>query len=139
MAKLVWRVKLIAEVGSGIVSETEVARIERDDFAVAETVGLTLDEGKRLTTATQAEIVRAQVASMGERFRWCELCRAKLVSKGYYSATFRSVFGAVAVRVRRLYACGCRAGLQEPKSFAALLATGGVAPEWRILRLNLPR
>jgi hypothetical protein len=29
MAKLVWRVKLIAELGSGIVSETEVARIER--------------------------------------------------------------------------------------------------------------
>jgi hypothetical protein len=66
---------------------------------------------------------------MGERFRWCEHCRAKLLSKGYYPATFRSVFGDVAVRIRRLYACGCRAGLQEPKSFAALLATGGVAPE----------
>ena len=35
MAKLVWRVKLIAELGLGIVSETEVARIEHDDFAVA--------------------------------------------------------------------------------------------------------
>jgi len=45
MAKLGWRVKLIAELGSGTVSETEVARIEHDDFAVAETVGLTLDEG----------------------------------------------------------------------------------------------
>lgn len=40
MATLVWRVKLVADLGSGIVSETEVARIERDDFAVAETVGL---------------------------------------------------------------------------------------------------
>jgi hypothetical protein len=53
------------------VSETEVARIERDDFAVAETLGLTLDEDKRLIAATQAEIVRAQVSTMGERFRWC--------------------------------------------------------------------
>ena len=129
MAKLVWRVKLIAELGSGIVSETEVARIERDDFAVAETVGLTLGEGKRLAAATQAEIVRVQVAAMGERFRWCEHCRAKLLSKGYYAATFRSVFGDVAIRIRRLWACGCRAGMQEPKSFAALLATGGIAPE----------
>ena len=129
MAKLVWRVKLIAELGSGIVSETEVARIERDDFAVAETVGLTLDEGKRLAAAAQAEIVRAQVAAMGERFRWCEHCRAKLVSKGYYPATFRSVFGDVAVRVRRLCACRCRAGMQEPKSFSALAATDGIAPE----------
>ena len=129
MAKLVWRVKLIAELGSGIVSETEVARIERDDFAVAETVGLTLDEGKRLTAATQAEIVRVQVTTMGERFRWCEHCGAKLFSKGYYPATFRSAFGDVGVRIRRLHACSCRSGLQEPKSFAALLATGGIAPE----------
>ena len=65
MAKLVWRVKLIAELEPGIVSETEVARIERDDFAVPETLGLTLDEGKQLMAATQAEIVRAQVLHDG--------------------------------------------------------------------------
>ena len=82
MAKLVWRVKLVAELEPGIVSETEVARVERDDFAVAETLGLTLDEGKQLMAATQAEIVRAQVRTMGERFRWCEHCGAKLLSKG---------------------------------------------------------
>jgi hypothetical protein len=40
MAKLVWRVKLIAELKPGIVSETEVARIERDDLAVPESLGL---------------------------------------------------------------------------------------------------
>jgi hypothetical protein len=68
MAKLVWRVKLIAELEPGVVSETEVGRIERDDFAVEETLGLTLDEGKRLMAATQAGIVRAQVSTMGERF-----------------------------------------------------------------------
>jgi hypothetical protein len=32
---------------------------------------------------------------MGERFRWCEHCGAKLLSKGYYPATFPSVFGEV--------------------------------------------
>lgn len=72
MAKLVWRVKPITELEPGIVSETELARIERDDLAVPETLGLTLDEGKRLTAATQAEIVRAQASTVGERFRWCE-------------------------------------------------------------------
>ena len=129
MTKLVWRMKLIAELESATVSETEVARIEREDFAVPETLGLTLDEGKRLMASTQVEIVRAQVSTMGERFRWCEQCGAKLLSKGYYPATFRSVFGDVSVRVRRLRACGCRAGQQEPKSFAAMFATGGLAPE----------
>ena len=44
MAKLVWRLKLVAELNPGIASETELARIERDDFVVEETLGLTLDE-----------------------------------------------------------------------------------------------
>jgi hypothetical protein len=34
MAMLVWRVKLVAELESGSVSETAVACVERDDFAV---------------------------------------------------------------------------------------------------------
>jgi hypothetical protein len=37
MAALVWRVKLVAELEPGIVSETEVARIERADLTVPET------------------------------------------------------------------------------------------------------
>ena len=98
MAKLVWRLKLVAELEPGMASETELARIERDDFAVEETLGLTLDEGKQLMAAAQAAIVRTQVSIMGERFRWCEHCGAKMLSKGYYPASFRSVFGNVAVR-----------------------------------------
>src|ERR1700733_4452616 len=90
MAKL-GRLKLITELEPGIVSETGGARVERDDLAVPETLGLTLGEDKQLTAATQAEIVRAQVSTMGERFRWCEHCGAKLLSKGYYPAMFRSV------------------------------------------------
>ena len=104
MAKPVWRVKLVAELGPDLVSESEVGRIERDDRVTSETLGLTLDESKRLIAAAQVEIVRAQVAVMGERFRWCEHCRTKLISKSYYPATFRSLFGNVAVRVRRLCA-----------------------------------
>jgi hypothetical protein len=129
MAKLVWRVKIVADLGSGAVSETEVARIERDDFAVPEAVGLRLSEGKQLTAAIQAEIVRGQAAVTGERFRWCEHCGAKLWSKGYYHATFRSLFGDVPVKVRRLSTCRCRSGSHEPKSFATMLAAGGIAPE----------
>jgi hypothetical protein len=50
-------------------------------------------------------------------------------SRRHSPATFRSVFGDAAVRIRQLYACRCRAGTQEPKSFAPLLAIGGIAPE----------
>ena len=51
-----------------------------------------------------------------------------LAGKGHYRATFRSLFGEVPVRVRRLLACPCH-GPGEPKSFAALGLGGGVAPE----------
>jgi hypothetical protein len=114
------RVKLITELEPGIVSETEVARIECDDFAVPETLGLALEESKRLTAATQAAIVRAQVSTTGDRFRWREHCGAKLLSKGYYPAMFRSVFGDVDGRIRRLRACGiCQLSRHETQSLVS--------------------
>lgn len=128
MAKLTWRLKLVAELDSRVASETGVARIEREDLAVPESLGLTL-EGKAPMAAIQAEIVRAQVAVMGERFRWCDHRGAKLLSKGYYPTTFRSLFGDVRLRVRRLTACPCPAGMSEAKSFAALPPIGGIVPE----------
>src|SRR3954464_954328 len=52
-----------------------------------------------------------------------------LANKGHYRATFRSLFGDVPVRVRRLLVCPCH-GPGEPKSFAALdLGGDAVAPE----------
>ena len=108
MAKLVWRVKLMAELRPGVMTETEVARIERDEQAGLAELGFRLAETKRLTTALQAEIVPAQVAVMGERARergeqrrCCSSCGRRLASKGHYPVTFRSLFGGVPVRVRR--------------------------------------
>jgi hypothetical protein len=92
-------------------------------------VGLRLEEVKRLTAALQTEIVSAQVATAGERRRWCAVCARMLASKGRYRATFRSLFGDVPVRARRLLVCPCH-GPGEPKSFAALdLGGDAVAPE----------
>jgi hypothetical protein len=127
--KLVWRVKLVAELAPGVATETEVARIERDEEAGLVDLGLRLEEVKRLTAALQAEIVTAQVTTVGERRRWCAACGQLLASKGHYRATFRSLFGQVPVQVRRLLVCPCH-GPGEPKSFAALeLGRGTVAPE----------
>ena len=128
MPKLVWRVKLVAELEPGVATETEVARFERGEEAGLAELGLRLEEAKRLTAALQREIVTAQVATAGERDRRCSACGALLAGKGHYRATFRSLFGAVPVRVRRLLACPCR-GPGEPKSFAALDLGGGIAPE----------
>jgi hypothetical protein len=107
--KLVWRVKVITELEPGVATEAEVARIERGEEAGLAELGLRLEEAKRLTAALQAEIVTAQVATAGERPRPCAACGQMLVSKGHYRATFRSLFGDVPVRVRRLLACPCQA------------------------------
>jgi len=127
--KLVWRVKLVAELQPGVMTETELARIERDEQAGLAELGLQLAEAKQLTAALQAQIVPAQVAALGERRRSCTVCGRVLASKGHYGARFRSLFGDVPVRIRRLLVCPCQ-GSGEAKSFAVLdLGGDAVAPE----------
>jgi hypothetical protein len=134
--KLVWRVKLVAELRPGVTTETEVARIERDEQAGLADLGLRLAETKQLTTALQAEIVPAQVTVVGERarergerHRCCAFCGHKLKSKGHYPVTVRSLFGDVPVRVRRLLVCPCQAE-GEVKSISVLdLGHDALAPE----------
>src|SRR5664279_5728769 len=127
--KLVWRVKLVAEVESGETTEVEVAHLERDVHVGLADLGLRLAEAKQLTAAIQAEIVPAQVTIAGEDRRTCVACGRVLASKGHYTATFRSLFGDVPIRVRRLLACPCQ-GTGEAKSFAAFdLEAATVAPE----------
>ena len=126
---LVWRVNLVAEFETGERTEVEVARFERDEHAGLTDLGLRLAEAKRLTAAIQAEIVPAQVTIAGENRRTCLACGRVLASKGHYTATFRSLFGDVPIRVRRLLTCPCQ-GTSEAKSCAAFdLEAATVAPE----------
>jgi hypothetical protein len=127
--KLVWRFKLVAEFESGETTEVEVARLERDEQAGLADLGLRLAEAKQLMAAIQAEIVPAQVTIAGEHRRTCLACERALASKGHYTATFRSLFGDVPIRVRRLLACPCQE-MVEARSFAAFaLEAATVAPE----------
>ncbi len=129
MPKLVWRVKLVAELRPGLMTETEVAQIERDEQAGVAELGLRLDEAKQLTAGLQAQIVPAQVAVVRERRRSCVACGRVLASKGHYGARFRSLFGDVPVRIRRLHVCPCQ-GPSAAKRFAVLdLGKDAVAPE----------
>src|SRR5271166_5569532 len=129
MPKMVWRVKLVAEPEPGLTTEVEVARFERDEQAGLADLGLRLAEAKQLTAALQAEMVPVQVTMVGEHRRLCEACGSVLASKGHYTATFRSLFGDVPVRIRRRLACPCQ-GSGGAKSFAVLdLEAATVAPE----------
>ena len=125
MAKLVWRVKLVAELQPGVTPETEVARIERDDEVSLAELGLRLVEAKQLTAALQAQIVPAQVTVLSECRRSCVACGSTLASKGHCRVRFRSLFGDVPLRIRRLLVCPCQGG-REAKS-ATILDLGGNA------------
>jgi hypothetical protein len=89
------RVKLVAELRPGEVTETEVARIERDEQAGTADLGLGLTETKQLMAALQDQIVPAQMALVGERCRSCVSYGRMLASKGRYPVTFCSLFGDV--------------------------------------------
>jgi len=129
VAKLKWRVKLVAERHPGVTAETELACIERDGDVGLADLGLRLDEAKRLAAALQAEMIPAQMAAISECPRACEGCGRRFAAKGHYRATFRSLFGDVPVRVRRLFVCPCRSE-GGAKSVAALDFGGdAVAPE----------
>jgi hypothetical protein len=129
VAKLVWRVKVVAELQPGVTTETEVARIEREEQANLAELGLRLEEAKQLTAALQAQIVPAQLTGLDECRRTCMSCGSVLASKGHYPVRFRSLFGEVPLRVRRLLICPCQGG-GEAKS-STILDFGGtaVAPE----------
>ena len=130
MAKLVWRVKLVAEQHPGVVTETELACLERDEDVGLADLGLRLDEAKQFTAALQTAIVPAQMAVLGECPRTCEACGRRLAAKGHYGATLRSLFANVSIQVRRLFVCPCQDGKGEAKSFAILdLGKDAVTPE----------
>jgi hypothetical protein len=131
VSKLVWRVTLVAERQPGVTTETELACIERDAQAGLADLGLSLAEAKQLTSTLQSEIVPMQVAALGECPRACLACGRKLASKGYSQVRFRSLFGDVPVRVRRLVVCPCQGGVSGAKSLAVLDFGRGaaVAPE----------
>jgi hypothetical protein len=126
VAKLLWRVKLVAELRAGVSTETELACIERDEQANLAELGLSLAEAKQLTAALQAQIVPAQMAALGECRRVCVACGRRLASKGFYQARFRTLFGDVPVRVRRWLVCPCQSA-GKPKSVTVLDLGRGAA------------
>ena len=94
--------------GKGTAVEQPLLSFVRDQQVVLEHLGLTLAEGKRLLQEVQQRMVAAQVKRHGAVYRRCGYCKRKLSTKGYQRRWFRSVFGRVPIRVRRLTTCPSR-------------------------------
>ena len=81
-------------------------------------MGLTLAEGKALLASLQQHVVTAQIQQHVEAIRSCPQCGSPFRTKGLYQSALRSVYGAVAMRIRRLRPCPCFGS--QPQSFSTL-------------------
>lgn len=74
----------------------------------AETVGLSLDDGKRLLQTVQQHVVAAQAWEMEGPYRLCRVCHREQRLKDYRVRRLDTVLGTVRFRSPRLIACNCQ-------------------------------
>lgn len=94
-------VELITDWGeSRTVEACEFAR-PMTEFS-AETVGLSLDDGKKLLHAVQQHVVESQTWELTEPYRICPTCLGLQRLKDYRVRRLDTVFGTVRFRSPRL-------------------------------------
>ncbi len=110
-------------------SVEEVAAFEKATER-PEDVGLSLADGKALTTAVQRRVVQSQAEAWSARHRCCDGCGARRRSKGSYPIVFRTPYGDVPLASLRLHRCACQSD-EGPATVSPLrnLMPDHIAPE----------
>ena len=104
-----WTLKLITELDSGETKVHNLASLERAEaFIKPASLGMNIEESKQITAAIQAHMVCDQVDQHNKALTACRFCGKRVRTKGYYTSIFKSVFGKVPMRVRRVWGCECR-------------------------------
>src|SRR5437762_5831052 len=87
----------------------KVVSLERNvEDLRAETLGLTLDEGKEILAGIQTVLVTAQTMRFIENQRFCPDCGAAYVRNGTHRLTFRTLFGTMKLASQRFFTCPCQ-------------------------------
>jgi hypothetical protein len=103
-----WIVRLVRVGTEGEEHSTDVLQIARpDNLADLTSLGLTLDEGKRLLAGLQQEIVAAQARVHAARRPACRSCGTACRVKDYRQHAIATLFGQVTVRLPRFRCAGC--------------------------------
>lgn len=106
----------ITDDGGGVV--------EHDVFAFArakpalETLGMTLEEGKKLLKAVQQSVLEAQAAAFAGSHQACADCGRRRLVRGSRRISFSTLFGEIELRSPRLLHCDCIS--HRTKSFSPL-------------------
>jgi len=132
-----WTLKLITEFDSGETKVQEVTSLERTEaFIKPASLGMSIAESKQIAANIQARMVSDQVDRHNKALTACRFCGQRVRTKGYYKSVFKSVFGKVPMRVRRVWGCECRGA--ENRTFSSL-STGKnpTSPELKYLTSKL--
>src|SRR5208282_3894204 len=103
-----------------------------ETFIQPASLGISIEESRQITVAIQAHMVSDQVDRHNKALRACRVCGERLSTNGYYMSIFKSVFGKVPMRVRRVWGCECcGVGKRTFSSLALLYSLGGPSsPGW---------
>ncbi len=105
-----------------------VVCLERDGLS-AETLGLTLQEAKAITSGIQTIMTANQVTNYISNQRPCPHCKKLRVLNGYHSLTYRTLFGILHLKSPRLLECKCHPGKRCSFSPLTKLLSEHIAPE----------
>jgi len=132
-----WTLKLISEFDSGKTMVHEVASLEREEaFIKPAKLGMSIEESKQIAANIQAHMVADQVDRHNKALTACRFCGQRVRMKGYYKSIFKSVFGKVPMRVRRVWGCQCRGA--ENRTFSSLpTGKNRTSPELKYLTSKL--
>ena len=88
--------KLSVELDTGKAINYELAHLDREEaFVAPASLGLTIDEGKKILAAVQTHMVTDQIARHNQALKDCRFRGRQVRTKGYYRSVFKSVFGKV--------------------------------------------
>jgi hypothetical protein len=104
--KVILRAQLVTDWGE--VTEVDVAEFSRPARALnADTLGLSLTDGKALLNRVQQTIASAQAEELCELHRVCRRCHRWNPVKDYRLRKIDTIFGTVSLRSPRIISCPC--------------------------------
>jgi len=136
--KIIVRAQLVTDWGE--VTEVDVASFSRPAFGLnADTLGLSLADGKGLLQQLQQAIFGAQADELCNLHRICQCCHRWNPIKDYRLRKIDTVFGTVSLRSPRIVSCPCEPPwyLELPVSPLVPFFRERATPELQLLEAKL--
>jgi hypothetical protein len=114
-----WTLTLTTESESGETKTHEVAGWERvEAFIKPASLGMSIEESKQIAAGIHGQMLSDQVDQHINALKACRFCGRRARTKGYYESIFKSVFGKVPIRLRRVW--GCEYSGVDNRTFSSL-------------------